>query len=212
MRKTKEQTQQTRQKLLDAALEIFHRNGVTNTSMQAIADEAGLTRGALYWHFKNKEDLFDALFEQNFAPFNQQLNNIPHQTGNPLVNLHRSFCDLFTLLENDEQQQKFCNVMHLKCEYTCKNATITALAQQYHNRYHLQIHNVFAYCCQKGSLPENLNITLASTYLSSCISGLIYTWITTPDTLNLSQTGELMLNVILDSLKNNPLFQQDLLK
>lgn len=54
MRKTKTEAQKTRQHLLDAALEVFWRDGVTRASLQAIAQEAGVTRGALYWHFKNK--------------------------------------------------------------------------------------------------------------------------------------------------------------
>ena len=57
MRKTKTEAQKTRQHLLDAALEVFWREGVTRASLQAIAQEAGVTRGALYWHFKNKEGL-----------------------------------------------------------------------------------------------------------------------------------------------------------
>lgn len=68
MRKTKIEAQKTRQHLLDAALEVFWRNGVTRSSLQEIAQEAGVTRGALYWHFKNKEDLFDALFHCYFTP------------------------------------------------------------------------------------------------------------------------------------------------
>ena len=69
MRKTKTEAQKTRQHLLDVALEVFWRDGVTRASLQAIAQEAGVTRGALYWHFKNKEDLFETLFEQQYADF-----------------------------------------------------------------------------------------------------------------------------------------------
>ena len=46
MRKTKTEAQKTRQHLLDAALEVFWRDGVTRASLQAIAQEAGVTRGA----------------------------------------------------------------------------------------------------------------------------------------------------------------------
>lgn len=53
MRKTKSEAEKTRQHLLDAALEVFWRKGVTSASLQEIAEEAGVTRGALYWHFAN---------------------------------------------------------------------------------------------------------------------------------------------------------------
>ena len=62
MRKTKEEAQQTRSNLLNAALNVFYERGVAQASLDEIAKAAGVTRGALYWHFKNKEDLFEALF------------------------------------------------------------------------------------------------------------------------------------------------------
>ena len=80
MRKTKTEAQKTRQHLLDAALEVFWRDGVTRASLQAIAQEAGVTRGALYWHFKNKEDLFETLFEQQYADFLPRLTTKPCAT------------------------------------------------------------------------------------------------------------------------------------
>ena len=69
MRRTKSEAEKTRQHLLDAALEVFWRKGVTSASLQEIAEEAGVTRGALYWHFANKEALFEALFVRQQADF-----------------------------------------------------------------------------------------------------------------------------------------------
>jgi len=69
MRKTKSEAEKTRQHLLDAALEVFWRKGVTSASLQEIAEEAGVTRGALYWHFANKEAFFEALFVRQQADF-----------------------------------------------------------------------------------------------------------------------------------------------
>jgi AcrR family transcriptional regulator len=58
---------QTRQDLLDAARRIFARDGFEVARLQDIAEAAGRTRGALYAHFKDKEDLFFALFEEDLA-------------------------------------------------------------------------------------------------------------------------------------------------
>ncbi|MDS7773050.1 TetR family transcriptional regulator, partial [Klebsiella oxytoca] len=53
-RKTKQQALETRQHILDVALRLFSQQGVSSTSLAAIAKAAGVTRGAIYWHFKNK--------------------------------------------------------------------------------------------------------------------------------------------------------------
>ncbi|MBU2373167.1 MAG: TetR family transcriptional regulator, partial [Gammaproteobacteria bacterium] len=58
MRRTKEDAEQTRLKIIAAALELFSKNGYSNTTLAMIADEAGFSRGPIYWHFKNKDELF----------------------------------------------------------------------------------------------------------------------------------------------------------
>lgn len=206
MKKTKLEAQKTREQLLDAALEIFWRNGVSNTPLQAIANEAGLTRGALYWHFKNKEDLFDALFEQNFSPFIEQLEQIPQQSGNALENVRARFYALFQLLENNEQQRKFCSIMRLKCEHNTRNAMITDLVRQYHHRSFSQISQILTYCRDQKTLPEKVNIPLASIYLKSSINGLIDIWILDPNVLSLSRLGKVIVDTALDNITNHPSF------
>ena len=71
MKRTKAQALQTREHLMLAALDVFHRHGVSRASLNEIAQAAGMTRGALYWHFKNKEALFEALFQHLFDDLGQ---------------------------------------------------------------------------------------------------------------------------------------------
>ena len=54
----------TREKLLDAATRVFARRGFTAASIDEVADEAGLTKGAVYSQFGSKDDLVVALFEE----------------------------------------------------------------------------------------------------------------------------------------------------
>ena len=72
MKRTPEEALKTRQSLLDAAVAVFRRKGVARSSLEEIARTAGVTRGALYWHFKDKQDLFDALFQARFAPYGKR--------------------------------------------------------------------------------------------------------------------------------------------
>ncbi len=56
-RRTHEDAMRTRRRILEASLEIFSRQGFEKTSLTDIAREAGVTRGAIYWHFENKNEL-----------------------------------------------------------------------------------------------------------------------------------------------------------
>ena len=57
----------TREQLVDAAREIFARDGFELARLEDIAAAAGKTRGAFYAHFRDKEDVFFAIFEENMA-------------------------------------------------------------------------------------------------------------------------------------------------
>ena len=61
MRRTKEEAEQTRQDLLDAALTVFSQKGYTATRLEDVARAAGVTRGAIYHHFGSKAELYSAL-------------------------------------------------------------------------------------------------------------------------------------------------------
>lgn len=63
MKRTKEEAEQTRKKLLDTALHEFLETGFSESRLEDIAEKAGVTRGALYWHFKDKNDLFESIMD-----------------------------------------------------------------------------------------------------------------------------------------------------
>src|SRR5258705_10562333 len=72
-RRTKEEAQETRMRILDAAEGVFHEKGVANASLEDIAAAAQVTRGAIYWHFKDKAELFDAMMQRVALPVDEML-------------------------------------------------------------------------------------------------------------------------------------------
>lgn len=62
-----QRAQETRKQLVDAARELFARKGFEVTRLEDIAAAAGKTRGAFYAHFRDKEDVFFAIFEEDIA-------------------------------------------------------------------------------------------------------------------------------------------------
>ena len=186
MRKTKTEAQKTRRYLLDAALEVFWRDGVTRASLQAIAQEASVTRGALYWHFKNKEDLFETLFEQQYADFFAAFNDQTLRDNQDVwTHLQHNLTTMFETLATRESKHKFCNVMFSKCEQTAGNETITELACRYHRLFQKQIAYALQLSREQGRLPENTDIELAAIYLESSLVGLIKIWIDEPERFDL---------------------------
>lgn len=71
-RRTPEEAARTRQLLLDTGLQLFSRQGIENTSLKQIAQHAGVTHGALYWHFRNRADLLLQIHHAYELPFEAQ--------------------------------------------------------------------------------------------------------------------------------------------
>ena len=54
----------TKEKILNTALRLFARDGYEAVSVRHISEELGMTKGALYRHYKNKRDIFDSIIER----------------------------------------------------------------------------------------------------------------------------------------------------
>ncbi|CAJ37803.1 TetR family transcriptional regulator [Methanocella arvoryzae] len=103
MRRTKEEAEVTRDKLLSAALKVFSKKGYATTTLDDIAREAGVTRGAIYWHFKGgKADVFNAIVDTGFARIGDLVEKLMAEGGTPLELLERMMVRLMQFCEEDD--------------------------------------------------------------------------------------------------------------
>ncbi len=100
--KHQQRTEVTRRKLLTSARRIFARDGFEAARIEDIAAEAGHTRGAFYANFKNKEDLFFALLEQQVRLHIQRIQNLLERCPNPEQRLE-ALCDYYVERIADRQ-------------------------------------------------------------------------------------------------------------
>ncbi|HOB60645.1 MAG TPA: TetR family transcriptional regulator [Candidatus Competibacteraceae bacterium] len=125
-RKTKEEAERTRQQIIHAARQVFHECGVSRTSLEHIAKAAGVTRGAVYWHFANKAELFFAMQEQASTPLMARLDDLLLVEGStdPLQGIEQALKEFFrTLDEHPEIRQTF-ETMASRCEYVDEFAPV----------------------------------------------------------------------------------------
>ncbi len=130
VRKTKEDAAITRQRIIHAAREVFLLKGVSRTSLEQIATHAGVTRGAVYWHFKNKAELFYAMREQVFLPLIDRMDDtlLSEQSltadSDPLSRIEKSLLDTIQELDQDLATRQTYEVMMSKCEYVDEFADV----------------------------------------------------------------------------------------
>lgn len=95
----------TRDALVAAARDLFGRQGYEGTSIEAILDAAGVARGALYHHFVNKAELFDAVLDRETAALAEVIARAALSVKDPLESL-RAGCDAFLQLALDPAVQR----------------------------------------------------------------------------------------------------------
>jgi TetR/AcrR family acrAB operon transcriptional repressor len=118
-RRTKADAQTTRNNLLDAAEQLFQSRGVSHTSLNDIATAAGTTRGAIYWHFKDKADLFNAMMERVTLPLEQTLVvAYVEQSAHPVAEIRSAMLEALRLIATDEQTCRVLKIATHQVEYT----------------------------------------------------------------------------------------------
>lgn len=116
VRRTKAESEATRESLLDAAEHVFLQRGVDNASLEEIARQAGVTRGAFYWHFKNKEDVFDAMLSRVRLPLQDMINDLLSKGVGGIPRL-MALCSLALtqLTESERHQRVYTILLHRTC-------------------------------------------------------------------------------------------------
>jgi TetR/AcrR family transcriptional regulator, acrAB operon repressor len=125
VRKTKEDAEQTRQCIINAAREVFADKGVSKTSLEEVARHAGVTRGAVYWHFENKSDLLHAMRDQVVLPLIDRMDDTlllnldkEHNPGNdPLTRIENFLLGTIQVLNDHQHTRQTYEIMMTKCEY-----------------------------------------------------------------------------------------------
>jgi TetR/AcrR family acrAB operon transcriptional repressor len=203
VRKTKEEAQETRNRLLDAASQVFCEKGVTNTSLVDIAEAAGVTRGAIYWHFRNKYDLIEALWERTKMPLDEAWAECCAQAEhNPLGRIRQNAIDMLRRAATDEKTGRVYNILFHKCE--CVEEAQPMLERRLESRKECapKIETFFQAAIDAGQLPNGLDPVTAMIGLFSYLDGLIYNWFIHPELIHLDELAEYYVDLYLDGLRH----------
>ena len=205
MRRTKTEALKTKEYLMLAALDTFYKKGIARTSLNEIAQAAGVTRGALYWHFKNKEDLFDALFQRicdDIESCMKEDSNNNNEQAWPSFRL--TLIRFFERLQHNDLHYKFHSILFLKCEHTEQNEAVIAIAKKHQSLWREKIVAVLTDAVQQKALADNLDTDMAVIFIKSSLDSLIWRWLSSEQGFDLAQTAPRMIEIIIDTLENHP--------
>ena len=200
-RRTKEDALITRDQILDAAERVFLRRGLARAALQEIADEAQLTRGAIYWHFQNKADVFDAMLRRVTLPMVTRLNSPPQaESDNPLQHLRQIVAQAFHQTVHDLQVRRVFEIAQHRVEYgddlqAVRDRRISERAER-----RADLARVLALAQAKNHLPARLHAHHAAVGLHALLDGLMANWLLQPEAFDLEVVGAQALDAYLAGL------------
>lgn len=198
--RTKEDALATRHQLLDAAERVFAEKGVSRTSLNDIAQAAGASRGAIYWHFKNKADLFNAMLERITLPMEEALQKSGQVSGQDgLRELVAAILDALRKIASDKRTRQVFEVATYKVEYVDELLAIKARQIKSHADVVCQMHHALQDACSRRNLP--LASPMAMSHgLHALVVGLIHSWLLAPEVFDLVKTAEVSIQIYLAGL------------
>ena len=178
MRRSKEDSLKTRQSIVLAARRVFARRGVSQTSIEHVARAAGVTRGAVYGHFKGKDALFQCMREQVRLPLVDVMNEeLLHRPDDPLGGVERYLIAVLDAMGGDVATRDTFHILNFKCEYVGtladdmerQSLRIAELADKLETAYRA--------ANRRGMLRKGLSPRLAALNTSAFLLGLIRMWL-----------------------------------
>jgi len=165
---------------------VFAEKGVSRTSLQDIAQAAGVTRGAIYWHFKNKAELFNAMMDSAILPMEQTMQQIGHDAAqDPLAELERAMLQTMHSIESDARTRAIFEVATLKVEYVDELLAV----KQRHVQCYLdgthQMQRSLEDAAARRVVTLAVPADVAAHGLHALMVGLIHTWVLDPSAFKL---------------------------
>lgn len=200
MRRTKEEAAITRQTILDAALAVFGSQGYSAATLEDIAQEAGVTRGAIYWHFANKAELYNTLMT-TYSTRGAEITQQAVAEGGSLDKiLKRIFIRLLTAVENEE---KLRAVMELYLFKTEVNEELMEGRQQQIQTGQALVANIASALregIQTGIIRADLDPTDMARGFMALQNGAIQLWLIAPEAFSLSQVAETLAEIYINGI------------
>lgn len=201
VRKTKAEAAATREALLDAAEEVFFDKGVARTSLEQVARHAGVTRGAIYWHFKNKGDLFMALIERVRMPFQSLIDEVKNLDPDvsPLDAMRLASLAGLKRLEQPSHRRILSILMH-RCEFF-SDINPLEMQNEIGEECFDEMVNVFQLAKEQGQLREDLSPEIAAQLMQSAMGGLFHDWLRAPEAYSVRERGTTLIDTLVTLMR-----------
>lgn len=207
-RRTKADALKTRQHLIETAIVQFAARGVSNTTLNDIADAANVTRGALYWHFENKTQLFNELWLQQ-PPLRDLIQEqlVGRWGDNPLQRLQERLVVGLQYIAENPRQQALMQILYHKCEFHNDMISEQAIREKI-GINHLDMRIALQQCMDEGLVATGLDLDVIIIILHGSFSGIVKNWLINPMSYDLYKQAPVLVDNVLKMLSPDGIIRQ----
>jgi TetR/AcrR family transcriptional regulator, acrAB operon repressor len=200
-RNTKAAAQATRSHLLDTAELVFEARGVSNTSLAEIAQAAGLTRGAIYWHFHDKADLFNAMMERVTLPLEETAANRSLKGADiTLSQVREAFVEMLRKLATEPQLRRVFDIATQKVEYVGEMNAVRERRIAMRNACVADLERACRRALRDGVMAKGITARSAALGMIAMFDGLLQNWMLAPEVFDLPRIGGRVFDAYLRGL------------
>ncbi len=203
-RKNKEEAEATRKALLEAALMVFSQKGYAAARLEDVAEHAGVSRGAIYWHFHSKAELYNTLVAETSAQTEEVIRRAIAE-GQNLLDVHRRIMiGLLVLLEEDAHYRAVQELVLFKTEITPELEEGMRLKAAALRETEERIATSFRAAIAAGEMRADLDPVIGARAAMTYINGLHSTWLIDQQAFSLREDAPALVDVFLRGIAARP--------
>lgn len=189
-RRTKEEAAATRDSILDAAEQLFAEQGVSRTTLQHIATAAGVTRGAIYWHFDDKVALFNAMMDRVVMPLEAAIELLDRcGSDDPLHDLHEYMLASLRTTVEDPRARRVFEIAVLKMEVVGELDAVRQRRKHGLEGWMTRAERRIRQAAERGQVRKDVDPRAAALGMWALVEGLIRNWLFDPAAFDLVAVG-----------------------
>lgn len=202
LKRTKEQAEQTKNQILDSAVKVFSNKGFNAARLTDIAESAGVTRGAVYWHFRDKSEIFEAVSEKFFGEYLQLIEGVDEKNLTPIQKVEEI---LWQVLARSQENQNMFKIMRAQVLFFERIGTsiedafpnIDAILKKLTH----QIQKIIANGQTAGELRTDISPAGMAAYIQALIKGLSDIALGKYFAIDLIENARPMIGILIDGLR-----------
>jgi AcrR family transcriptional regulator len=190
-------SEERKNQILDAATSVFARLGFHKARMDDIGEEARLSKGALYWYFRSKDAVIDALlkrfFDRDFADLRTLLHAEGPASERLLAYARQSAAEI-------ERTAWFSSLAFDILGLLGRQGFVKQYLIQYFTRYQQELGAIIQQGVDAGEFRD-VDLKSATITMLSIYEGLLLLWVVDPETVPLRQSIEASIKLLLEGMK-----------